>query len=75
MNKTPIFINLYQQRIKIPLKIEKNVPLINKIKGKLLNLNKSYSNHIINDTNRKFNPIIRDYKYNYNSEKHLKTKI
>ena len=70
-NKTPMFINLYQKRIQIPLKIEKNVPLINKIKVKLQNLNKSYSNHKINHTKEEFNPIIRDYKYKYNSEKPL----
>ncbi len=74
-NKTPMFINLYQKKIQIPLKIEKNVPLINNIKVKLQKLNKSYSNQNNKNTKREFNLIIRDSKYKYNSEKNLTTKI
>ena len=74
-NKTPMFIKLYQKKIPVPLKIEKNVPLINKIKVKLQNLNNSYSNNKINHSKKEFNPIVRDYKYKNNSEKQLKTKL
>ena len=67
IKKDPMYININSTRIKIPNKIEKNVPLINKIK---LELEKSQSGNerehrkkLERKEKNEFNPIIRDFFY------------
>ena len=64
-NKNPIFINLNKKTIKVPLRIEKNVPLINKLKMEIINSNDS------KPQNKKiiFNTIIKGFPNSQTIEK------
>ena len=64
--REPLYININNSRIKLPDKIEKNVPLINKMKieyEKSQNKNENEEKKKIDNHDNKFNPIIRDYFY------------
>ena len=64
-NKNPIFINLNKKTIKVPLRIEKNIPLINKLKMEIINSNDS------KPQNKKiiFNTIIKGFPNSQTLEK------
>ncbi len=64
--REPLYININNSKIKLPDKIEKNVPLLNKIKvefEKSQNKNEIEEKKKLDNQDNKFNPVIRDYFY------------
>ena len=64
------YINLNNSKIKIPLKIEKNVPLINRIKSEIITNNQK-ENHKTKKIFKDFNFVIRDINNLQNFNKFL----
>ena len=64
--REPLYISINNNKIKLPDKIEKNVPLLNKLK---FEFEKSQNQNEIEEKKKKdiqenkFNPVIRDYFY------------